>query len=170
MLLALCVANAGSNGIAWSKSHIVPHFDCPELINAVMPLTMPSASSDANTITKCITWPKIYLTYYFHYLHQANAVVPVMMPLTSTDADPGANGITWPKILCHISCSSPWPNKCNGTIDDTCGIMWHWQQHPWHPHHQKHYIAHCFNHFYVMNAVVILTMPLASHWCWCQCQ
>ena len=59
-----------------------------------------------------------------------------------------AIGIPWPKMWCCISFWSSWPKKWNVAIDDTVDIMWH---------------AHFFNCLDIMNTVVLLTWPLASH-------
>ena len=37
------------------KSHVAPHFDCLDVSNTIVPLTMPLASQDADDGINCIT-------------------------------------------------------------------------------------------------------------------
>ena len=40
------------------KHHVAPNFDCLDLRNVLVPLTMPLPSCDAVTEANCVTWPK----------------------------------------------------------------------------------------------------------------
>ena len=170
MPLASCEASASANSIKWSKEHVASHFiltiynangitwpkkSCcilfiyhPELTPAVVSLTMPSASHAANASTQCSTRPKSHLVPHFNYLDLTNEVVPLMILLASPDDDAGANGITEWKKWCHISCWSSWPNKWNGAIADTVGIIWHWNQYQWN-HMSKKVMLHIVSGFMI---------------------
>ena len=92
--------NTATNGVTWPKhnvvhdfdclpmlvplashdqiSHVASYFDCVNLMNAkkpVVPLTMLSASCDANVSTKCITWQKKLFCSSFWLSWSTNAVV-----------------------------------------------------------------------------------------------
>ena len=97
------------------KSHVAPHSDHLELTNAVVPLTLPSASHDTNATIKFILWGKSHVTPLFDYLGLTNAVVSLMMLFASHDVDAGGNGIMWQKSCCIFFWSS-WPNKWNGAL------------------------------------------------------
>ena len=110
------------------------------------------ASCGTNTTFNSIPLPKkLCCTSSQLSWQKRNAVVP----LASHDADP--NGITWPKKSWYISFLSSWPYKWYGTIDETF-VMYHWHEHQWH-YMPKKYVVHCF----VVWALCLMTMPLASH-------
>ena len=50
MLMALYDSNACSNGVTWPKKSLSPHFNNPNLRNAVMTLTVLSTFCDADTV------------------------------------------------------------------------------------------------------------------------
>ena len=89
-----------------------------------------------------------------------NAVVPVMMTLGLHDAD--ANGITWQKS--HVA--SPFDHLClrNGRVP-LMKVLYHVPLTPASValHDKKSYVANCFSYLDLMNTVMLLTMPLASH-------
>ena len=89
--------------------------------------------------------------------------MPLIMPLASHDAAAGISG--WHHISQKSCCISFWSfchKKWNGAIDDTVGIMWHWHYNVA-SHDQGSYDTHCFNHLDLMNVLMLLKMPLASH-------
>ena len=96
-----------------------------------------------------------------HWWCHQHHVVPKLVPNSSH-----ASGFKWRNKSCFISFQSSCHNKWNLTLlltlallllascytdSGTNGITW-----------QKCYVAH-FNHLDVMDAVVLFTMPLASH-------
>ena len=58
MKLASHDTNAGASGIVWPKNYVAPHFDHPDLSNAIVPLITPSVSCDTNASASGMTWPK----------------------------------------------------------------------------------------------------------------
>ena len=53
--LALSDTNAGANGVIQPKSYVVPHLKCLSLVNAMVPLIIPSASCDGNATVNGVT-------------------------------------------------------------------------------------------------------------------
>ena len=84
------------------KSHVAPHFDCLDLMNAmvllkhswchVMLMLLPVVSHDKNS----------HVEPSFNHLHVMNAVMPIMIPSASCYADTHANDVTSQKIMFHL--------------------------------------------------------------------
>ena len=63
---------------------------------------------------------KCYVAPHFDHLDLRKVVVPLVL----CGADTGANCVTWPWNSFCTSLKSYWPNKYNGAIYDTIGIIW----------------------------------------------
>ena len=50
------------------KGHVTPHFDCLDLRNAMVPLTIPLASHDLNACASDVIWPKHHIGHPFDFL------------------------------------------------------------------------------------------------------
>ena len=103
MPLASWDADIGTNGIIWPLSPVVPHFDCPDLTNAIVLLVILAASHDvtANAVTKpiqpCCTlfwssWPNtcdgtidnnVSIIWCWHSHQWCHMIKKVMMNLIS---------------------------------------------------------------------------------------
>ena len=104
-----CDVNTGTSGVTLPKIHIAPNFDGLDLMNAMVPLMVQSASHDADT----------------------NAI-------TSHDTNTNASGIMWYQWSCwlhHMTKRSSYTSfqfsfsytkECNDATDDVDGIMWQW--------------------------------------------
>ena len=79
-----------------------------------------------------ITYPKSDIAPHFNNFDQGNVVMSFMLALASHDTGAGANGIDMTNKSYNIPFWLSLPNKCNGAIDNTIGIMWHWNKHHWH--------------------------------------
>ena len=99
----------------------------------------------------------------FDHLEPTNGMEPLMTLLESCDTDTSINGITWPNRLCCTLFQIPWPNECNGAVDNSIGITWCWCQchvlNDW-----KGHVASHFDHLQLTYAMVLFIMPLVS-WC-----
>ena len=100
------------------ESHVAPHFNCLELRNAVVPLTISLVPHDANTNANSVIWPKM----------SCWPLVLLSWPKNCNDAF----GIMCCQcLLCHVTKKS-WcisfqclrPNKCSGATDDAISIIW----------------------------------------------
>ena len=111
-------------------------------------------------------------------------MVPLMTLLTSCDTDTSIDGITWPKTKKKLGCTLSQfsqPNKYSGAIGNAIDLTWCWCQcqvsSDWKSQvvnafvllmipalasHQKSHVAPCFNHLYVANKMVPLTMLSVS--------
>ena len=165
MLLAAYDTDASANGIKLPQSHATSHFNCLYLRNAIVQFLMPLASGLTNTSAN--------FAPHFDYLTNTNGVVALVMPLASHDTDAGANGIQWPKSNVSSKFWSSWPNKWNGPIDDTVGLMWHWQKHQWH-YMGKRVMLHLIwiilkeqmqwcHWWYHWHHIILMQVPMASH-------
>ena len=74
------------------------------------------------------------------------AMVPLRTLLASCDTNTSANGVSGQKVMSHLF-QLHWPEECNGTIDDSIGITWHWWQHQWH-HMTKKWCCTLFQLFW----------------------
>ena len=119
------------------------------------------ASCDTNSSTSGVTLPKSHVALHFHNLDLRKAMMPLTMLLASYDADASASVITWPKQPCCISVWSSLHVECNGIIDDTVSITWHWHQCQWCHMTKKCHIALYFNNFELRNAMTLKAR--ASH-------
>ena len=117
-------------------------YHCLNLRNAVMQFLMPVASHDANTSAIVAHLILIILAKQMQWCHWC------------------CHWYHTTKVSCFISFWSSWPHRWNGAIDDTVGIIWHWHKH--HGITWPKNVLHSFNHFDLMNTVVLMTMPQVS--------
>ena len=169
--LALCDANICAKGIAWPIKFYCTSFSLPELRNAIMLLTMSSASLDkkrhvashfnhldlTNVVmllmiplvwhhagANGITWPKNDI-FNFDHLDPTSGLFSLMTLLASYDIDTSINGITWPKMLCCTLLQWSLPNIFSDVIDNATGIMWFWYQ-----YQQCHTAEKVMLHFFLI--------------------
>ena len=91
--LASFNANADASGIAWQKI-ITPHFNWPNLMNAMVLLMMLLASCHTDARANGITGPKSHVASHFNHLNLINVKMPFTIPWASCDDSTGASGIT----------------------------------------------------------------------------
>ena len=121
---ALASHDASSNGVTWPKNKVTPYFDHLNLMNKIVPFTMPSASHDQKwhvTINFnhldlkkqwCHWWchwhhlmlvPVVShdqeneIACHFNHVDLANAVVPLKTSLASFDTGTSTSGVSWSK-------------------------------------------------------------------------
>ena len=82
-------AAASAYGITWPKGDVAPHFNYPDLMNAMVPLMMLMPEPMASCDQKSYTAP--------HCTCLNLTMVLFMILLASFDATLVPNGITWPK-------------------------------------------------------------------------
>ena len=129
------------------KSHAVPHFDCLDLRNLMMPLTVPSVSCNANTNVDSITycnslwssWPKEFYV--------------MLMPIASNDQK-----VIWPKEFSG-SIDTPFAYICTLHYTNNVSTL---QVMPMVSHEQRSHATPHFNHLDLMNSLVPLAVSLAS--------
>ena len=78
------------------ESHVTTHFNCLDLRNEMVPLTVLLASYQY-WCQWCHTTKKTHFLPHFTCLILRNAMVPLMMMLASCDTDANANGMKLPK-------------------------------------------------------------------------
>ena len=94
------VANDSAISITWCQSqwchmmknnHDVPHFDCLDWRNAIMPLMMLPALCDTDISTNSVTWPKMscWASFILSWPKEWNGSID------------DAFGITWSQYHCH---------------------------------------------------------------------
>ena len=140
------------------KCHVAPHFDYPDLGNAVMPLMTPSAALGKyhwyHVTQKLVS----VASHDLNDLDIRNVMVPLKMPSGSCDANAGA-----PNFY-HLN------QKCNGATDDTITIIWCWHQ--WcHILKKKSYVPPHFDHHDLNNTMghwwnwwlYMMPVPMVSH-------
>ena len=88
------------------RGHVANHFDCLDLMNAMVPLMMPSVSCDANASVNGVRWPKSNVSTSFNPLDLMNAVVSLMIPLASYDTAAGTSGVMGPKSNSYYGCTT----------------------------------------------------------------
>ena len=108
-----------ARGITSPKMHVAHHFNCLDIRNVMVPLTIPSASCDPGADAYGVTWPKKSCCTSFWFsclvsLDLRNAFVPLMMSLVSHDQK---------KKSCSMLFQSSWPNKQNHSIDNAVSSM-----------------------------------------------
>ena len=81
-VIGIMLCQSGANGVTWPKSHTVLHFDYLDLRHAVVPLTMPLASSDVHASPKGIIDQKSHIAPQFDCVELRNRVVAFTMWLT----------------------------------------------------------------------------------------
>ena len=134
-------------------------------------LTMPSVW-DVDAMPMVSHDPKIHVALHFNHLDLRSAIVPLTMLFASLDADASAIGFIWPRRSCCTSLLSSWPKNYSGAIYDAVSIMWYWHWCQWYhemsmsmavvsPDQTSHVVPH-FDYLDVRNAVVPLTVPVAS--------
>ena len=74
------------------KRHVAPHFNCYDVRNEMVPLTMLMASCDAKVSANGMNDQKSHVALYFHPLDVRNAIVPLTVPSASHAAYVNSNG------------------------------------------------------------------------------
>ena len=95
--MASCDSNCNDSCVTWPKSPVTPHFDCLDVRNVVVSLTMLMGSCDANTSAKGMTWYKKSDVLHLNLLYLTNAMVPLTMQSASHAAYVNASDSTWPE-------------------------------------------------------------------------
>ena len=153
--MPLALHDADANGIIWPKYEAASSFDHIDITNGRVPLVTLLASCDTYTSINNITWPT---SIQLSWLNKCSGAIDDFIGIICCWCQ-------WHFImetLCCIPSWLSWCNKWNGAIDNTDDIMWHWHKHQWNLW-PKNFIVLCFNHIDLMNTLVLLTMPLASH-------
>ena len=117
-------------------------------------LMMPSESCDTDASASGIIWPKVYGSTVDHF-DLTNVVVPIDDAIRTMPCWYQHLCVTSPKQSCCTSFQLSWPNKCNGSIDDTTGIMWFW--HCWIWYHMTKITLHL---------ILIVLTPWLQWWQW----
>ena len=104
---------------------------------------------------------KSYVTLYFDFFEPRNAVVPLIILLISCDTDVSASCNTLSNNSSCTAFQTFQPKECNGTIDNTIGIMPIIV--PMVSLDQKSHNACHFDHLAVRNVVVPMVMLSTFH-------
>ena len=76
------------------KSHVVPHFNCPDLRNTVVPLMTLSVPCNADVVPIISHDQESHVALQFNHLNIRNAMVSLVAILEACDANTSTNGIT----------------------------------------------------------------------------
>ena len=126
--MAACDANGNGNYVTWPKGHAAPHFDCLDVWNVVVPLTMLMASCDAISANS-IAWPEksCCTSFQSSWPKKCNGAIDNSINITCCLHQCQWQHMT--KKSCYTSFQSFWDN---GGIDDVLSIMWHLHPCLWH--------------------------------------
>ena len=110
--LSWCKEYNGTNGVTLPKRHVAPHFNYPDLSNAMVSLMMPPVSHwcwcwHHMTLASMVSHdPTSHVAIQCECLDLRNAGKPLMMLLVSHDINASTNGIIWPKshVAPHFNC------------------------------------------------------------------
>ena len=146
---------AVANGIIWAKTHIASHFDDLDLLNRMVSIV-------TLTLVSVVLHDPKGMLHCFLIIITESGVLPLMMPLASHDRDAGVNGLTWPQKSCCSHCDHL--NLTDGivpliTLLASCNTGTSISSIKW----PNSYVAHSFSCLDLMNTVVLLTVPLATH-------
>ena len=144
------------------KSHIVPHFDYPELRNAMLPLMMLFTSCDITVSANGITWPKKShcTSFQLPSFREFNGVIEMLL-------------VMW----CHCWCQWHYMTKIGTSVGITCctGIMngttvfpraLYWNE------MQYHFIKMRCNmpcQLALRLHLILIILTKGMHWCHWQC-
>ena len=95
------------------KSHVAPHFNHLDLMNAAVLL----ASQDTDMGANCVHDENYAVALHSDHLDLRNAMVPLVILSAPCYAYTRASGVTWQKLLCCTSFLSSWPKEYDGAID-----------------------------------------------------
>ena len=110
--------------VAWHyQKCVAPHFNCLNIMNAVVTLKMLSASCDARSSAKSVTWPQKSCYTQFWAIDAIDDAIDIMW----WQCNGNANGVTWSRnhvrSLNHLD-----PRNAMVPIEDTVSIIGyqHW--------------------------------------------
>ena len=84
------------------KSHIASHFNHLDIWNLMDPLTVLSASCDANALPMVSDDQTCHVALHFDHYKLWNAMLSLMTPLASCDAGPSASGMPLPNVMLYV--------------------------------------------------------------------
>ena len=154
-----------ADGIVWcqhqcqwhdmTRKVIICNSNLLDLTNAMLLLTMSSASHAVYVNANGSTWPKSHAAPHFNHFDIRNGMMPLMTP--SVSCDTSVNGLTWPsctsfncldlrnKMMSFSMSLAPcYTNTCANGITCTRG-----------------HVSPDFDHFDLINIMVPLTTALA---------
>ena len=138
----------------YQKSHALPHFECLDLRNALVPFTIPLISGDVNASSSGLVWPKTGTLQF----------ISISLPKQCIGAIDDTFGIMWSPHQCkwnyitkkksrYTAFLSSWPKECNNGIGDACTNCSIWTKKSFAPH---------FNNPDLRNTIVLLMLLCTS--------
>ena len=114
------------------KCHITPLFDCLDVRNVVVPLTVLVASCDANMSANVMIWLEKSgcTSFQSSWLNKCSGTIGNAISITCCLCQ-----YQWQYMTRKSWCTSfqaLWQMEWNDATDDVISIMWHWHQHQWH--------------------------------------
>ena len=145
-----------------TKDYGTPHFNCPDLRNAVVLLAVLLEWCDSNTSASDVYDHNKGGCTIFQLSWWKNAMGPSMTQLASYDTDVNISGMTWLKKTCWTLVQMSNHMEGSNAIDDDVCIMWCGCQHQ-EGQMTKDYGTPHFNCPDLRNVVVLLAVLL--EWC-----
>ena len=164
-MVSLCDANSVIWHQLWhqwchmTKCHVTPCVHHLNLINAIMPLMILSATCGATTSTRSVIWAICHVAPRFSHLR--NTMVPLAVPLVFSDTNADTHGVTCLQSLVapHFDCIFLMKAvvsymKSSESCNADAGAMATWP---------KSHVAPHFDYLGLMNVMVLVRMPSVSH-------